>query len=140
MSAHYARGKLVQTLRIADAEGKKRRILCNVRVNAFESESTSIQGSIPPRAAPVALPVLDGADPVPRTPVCPGQRPSGLSGADTATIAVTNNVGEQITARFAGEVLSSGKMEGTVTLDLTSILKVTETGRGPAKSKGEFDK
>src|SRR6266511_4568916 len=32
MSAHYARGKLAQTLRIADAEDKKRRILCNVRV------------------------------------------------------------------------------------------------------------
>lgn len=56
------------------------------------------------------------------------------------SVAVTNNVGEQITARFRGEVLSSGKMEGTVTLDLKSFFNATETGRGPAKSKGELDK
>src|SRR6266545_3024847 len=40
MSAHYARGKLAQTLRIADAEDKKRRILCNVRVNFMRSIQT----------------------------------------------------------------------------------------------------
>src|SRR6266496_719814 len=41
MSAHFARGKLVQTLRIADAEGKKRRILCNVRVYLTNGASLS---------------------------------------------------------------------------------------------------
>ena len=56
------------------------------------------------------------------------------------SVAVTNNVGEQITARFTGEVLSSGKMEGTVTYNPKSFFDVKEIGRGPAKSKGEFDK
>jgi hypothetical protein len=42
--------------------------------------------------------------------------------------AVTNNVGEQITARFNGEVLSSSKMEGTVTFDPKSSFSVTGTG------------
>ena len=52
--------------------------------------------------------------------------------------AVTNNVGEQITPRFTGEVLSSGKMEGTVTLDLKSFFKAAERGPAPAKINREF--
>ena len=55
-------------------------------------------------------------------------------------VSVTNNVGERITGRFTGEVLSSGRMEGTVTYDLKSFFDVTETRLGPAKSKREFGK
>src|SRR5436190_4879623 len=50
MSTHYARGKSAQTLRIADAEGKKRRILCNVRANspqtAFAASTSFASASV----------------------------------------------------------------------------------------------
>jgi hypothetical protein len=70
------------------------------------------------------------------------QKVSGtVKGKDVSfNISVTNNVGERISGRFTGEVLSSSKMEGTVTYDLKSFFDVTETRLGPARSKGEFGK
>ncbi len=53
-------------------------------------------------------------------------------------VSVTNNVGERIIVRFTGEVLSSGKMEGTVTLDLKSFFNAAERELGPAKINREF--
>ena len=50
------------------------------------------------------------------------------------SVAAANNVGEQITARFTGEVLSSGKMEGTVTLDLKSFSTLQKEGQVQPKS------
>ena len=68
------------------------------------------------------------------------QKVSGtMKGRDVSfSVAVTNNIGERITGRFTGELLSSGKMEGTVTYDANSFFDVAEARFGPAKSKGEF--
>jgi hypothetical protein len=53
-------------------------------------------------------------------------------------VAVTNNIGERITGRFTGELLSSEKIKGTVTFDAKSFVDIAETKLSPAKSKGEF--
>ncbi|MCI0541304.1 MAG: hypothetical protein L0Z50_39395 [Verrucomicrobiales bacterium] len=65
------------------------------------------------------------------------QKVSGtLKGNDVSfSVALTNDVGERITGRFTGELLSSGKMEGTVTYDAKTFFDVAETRLGPAKSK-----
>ncbi|MCW5559380.1 MAG: hypothetical protein KIT22_16315 [Verrucomicrobiae bacterium] len=47
------------------------------------------------------------------------------------SVAMTNNDGEQITARFTGEVPSSGKMEGTFTFDPKGLFNIT--GKSPKR-------
>ena len=57
------------------------------------------------------------------------------------SVAATNKSGERITGRLTGEVLSTEKMEGTVTYDFTRFFDAAETRLGPAKSNGgEFAK